>query len=69
MITKMTGTVNRVLDEEVRMQIGPLEYQILVPEFIRRILQHKHGEEITAWEKRAAAAQPWLQTALDSRVR
>ncbi len=49
MITKMTGIVNRVLDDEVRLQVGPLEYQILVPEFIRRILQHKHGEEITLY--------------------
>ena len=47
MITKMTGIVNRVLDEEVRLQIGPLEYQVLVPEFIRRTLQHKQGEVIT----------------------
>jgi Holliday junction DNA helicase RuvA len=49
MITKMTGTVNRVLDDEIRLQVGPLEYQILVPEFIRRILQHKHGEELTLY--------------------
>src|SRR5450755_2679501 len=49
MITKMTGIVNRVLDEEIRLQVGPLEYQILVPEFIRRILQHKHGEELTLY--------------------
>src|SRR5262245_33615010 len=47
MITKITGHVNRVLDEEIRLQVGPLEYQILVPEFIRRALQHKHAEEIT----------------------
>jgi holliday junction DNA helicase RuvA len=49
MITKITGTVNRVLDEEIRLQVGPLEYQILVPEFIRRILQNKNGEEITLY--------------------
>ena len=49
MITKMTGTVNRVLDEEIRLQVGPLEYQVLVPEFIRRALQHKQGEEITLY--------------------
>ena len=49
MITKMTGTVNRVLDDEIRLQVGPLEYQILVPEFIRRLLQHKHGEELTLY--------------------
>ena len=27
----------------------------------------KHTDEIKAWEKRMAAAQPWLQTARDSR--
>src|SRR4051795_1744835 len=27
----------------------------------------KHDDEIGAWEKRMAAAQPWLQTAQDSR--
>jgi Holliday junction DNA helicase RuvA len=49
MITKITGVVNRVLDEDVRLQVGPLEYQILVPEFIRRTLQHRHGDEITLY--------------------
>src|SRR5437773_6350820 len=47
MITKMTGVVNRVLDEEIRLQVGPLEYQVLVPEFVRRPLQHKLGQEAT----------------------
>ena len=36
MITKITGVLNRVLDEEVRLQVGPLEYEVLVPEFVRR---------------------------------
>ena len=27
----------------------------------------KHMDEIVSWEQRAAAAQPWLQTARDSR--
>jgi Holliday junction DNA helicase RuvA len=47
MITKITGVINRVLDEEIRLQVGSMEYQVLVPEFVRRILQHRHGEEIT----------------------
>jgi Holliday junction DNA helicase RuvA len=47
MITKITGIINRVLDEEIRLQIGALEYQVLVPEFVRRVLQHRHGEEVT----------------------
>ena len=29
----------------------------------------KHADEIKAWEKRTAAAFPWLQTAADSRMR
>ena len=36
MITKITGVLNRVLEEEVRIQVGPLEYQVMVPEFVRR---------------------------------
>ena len=47
MITKITGKLNRVLEEEIRLQVGPMEYQVMVPEFVRRILQHKHSEEIT----------------------
>jgi Holliday junction DNA helicase RuvA len=47
MITKITGLVNRVLDEEVRLQVGPLEYQVLVPEFVRRQVQGHVGQELT----------------------
>lgn len=47
MITKITGIVNRVLDEEIRLQVGPLEYQILTPEFVRRSIQTKLGQETT----------------------
>jgi Holliday junction DNA helicase RuvA len=47
MITKITGVLNRVLDEEVRLQVGPLEYQVLVPEFVRREVQGRLGQDIT----------------------
>ena len=47
MITKMTGTLTRVLDDEVRLQIGPIEYQLLVAEAVRRVIQMRSGEEIT----------------------
>jgi len=47
MITRITGIVNRVLDEELRLQVGPLEYQVLLPECVRRNLQMRSGEEIT----------------------
>jgi Holliday junction DNA helicase RuvA len=47
MITKITGVLNRVLDEEVRLQVGALEYQVLVPEFIRRRIHGGVGQELT----------------------
>jgi Holliday junction DNA helicase RuvA len=47
MITRITGMLNRVLDEEVRLQVGPLEYQVLVAEFVRRQIQGRVGQEVT----------------------
>jgi Holliday junction DNA helicase RuvA len=46
MITKMSGIVNRVLDEEIRLQVGPFEYQVLIPEVTRRALQERVGLEV-----------------------
>jgi Holliday junction DNA helicase RuvA len=39
--------LNRVLDEEVRLQVGAFEYQVLVPEFVRRQVQMRLGQELT----------------------
>src|SRR5947207_1528177 len=47
MITKMTGQLSRVLDEEVRLQVGPMEYQVLVPDFVRRQIQGHVSQSIT----------------------
>jgi Holliday junction DNA helicase RuvA len=47
MITKITGILNRVLEEEVRLQVGGLEYQVLVAEFVRRSVQGRLGQELT----------------------
>jgi Holliday junction DNA helicase RuvA len=47
MITAITGVLNRVHDEEVRLRAGPFEYAVLVPEFVRRQLQTRLGEEVT----------------------
>jgi Holliday junction DNA helicase RuvA len=49
MITKIAGLVNRVLDEELRLQVGALEYQVLVPEFVRRNVQTRLGQEIALY--------------------
>jgi Holliday junction DNA helicase RuvA len=47
MITKITGVLNRVLDEEVRLQVGALEYQVLVADFVRRQIQERVGQDLT----------------------
>jgi Holliday junction DNA helicase RuvA len=47
MITRITGKLNRILDEEARLQVGGMEYQVLIPEFVRRNLQTRLGEEAT----------------------
>jgi Holliday junction DNA helicase RuvA len=47
MITRITGRLNRVLDEEIRLQVGALEYQVLVPEFVRRQLQARVDQDVT----------------------
>jgi Holliday junction DNA helicase RuvA len=36
-----------VLDDEVRLQVGLLEYQVLVAEFVRRQVQGQVGNELT----------------------
>jgi holliday junction DNA helicase RuvA len=47
MITKITGVLTRVLDDEVRLQVGALEYAVLLPEFVRRAIQGRVGQEVT----------------------
>jgi Holliday junction DNA helicase RuvA len=47
MMTRITGILNRILDEEARLQVGAFEYQILVPEFVRRQIQTRNGQEVT----------------------
>lgn len=47
MLTKMTGVLTRVLDDEARLAVGPFEYQILISEAVRRVIQMRAGAEIT----------------------
>jgi Holliday junction DNA helicase RuvA len=49
MITKMTGMLSRARpdEDEVRLQVGAFEYQVLVPESVRRQIQLRTGQEIT----------------------
>lgn len=47
MITKMTGVLTRVIDDEARLQIDAFEYQVLLPESVRRVIQMRVGQEVT----------------------
>ena len=47
MMTKMTGTLVRVLDDEVRLAAGPFEYAVMVSEATRRHLQLRTGQDVT----------------------
>ena len=47
MIAKMTGVLVRVGDDDVRVQVGPFEYQVQIAEAVRRQLQLRTGETIT----------------------
>ena len=47
MITKITGRVVHVFEEELTLQVGPIEYQVLIPECTRRQLQRAQGEQIS----------------------
>jgi len=58
MITKITGRLNRTLDEEIRLQVGPMEYQVLVPEFVRRPLQVRIGEDVTLYTSEYMEGNP-----------
>jgi Holliday junction DNA helicase RuvA len=43
----MTGVLTRVFDDEVRLEVGPIEYQLLVSEAVRRQIQMRVGQEIS----------------------
>lgn len=47
MITNITGIVNRVFDDEARVQVGPIEYQVMLPDFVRRQLANRVGQELS----------------------
>jgi Holliday junction DNA helicase RuvA len=47
MINKITGILRSVHGEEISLEVNHFEYQVLVPEFVRRQVQQKLGETIT----------------------
>jgi Holliday junction DNA helicase RuvA len=47
MITKITGKLVRLGITEAILEVGPLEYEVFVPEFVRRQLQAEIGQTIS----------------------
>src|SRR5437870_4701439 len=46
MISRITGTLKLVQQDEITLEIDQFEYQVLIPEFVRRQLQQKLGEQV-----------------------
>ena len=47
MITKITGRLVHLSDNEATLEVGAFEYQVYVPEFVRRQLQPLIGEAVS----------------------
>ena len=47
MITKVTGRLLELSEDELSLGVGPFEHQVLIPEFTRRQLQQSVGQDIS----------------------
>ena len=47
MITRITGKLVRLGDDMARLEVGAFEYELFVPEFVRRQLQASLGSEVS----------------------
>lgn len=47
MITRITGVLNRLSEESARIEAGPFEYEVFVPEFVRRQIQGEVGKTVS----------------------
>ena len=47
MITRITGKLVRLGDDMARLEVGAFEYELYVPEFVRRQMQSSVGSEVT----------------------
>ena len=47
MITKITGRLLAVADDEATLGCGAFEYEVLIPEFARRQLQSRLGDDVS----------------------
>jgi Holliday junction DNA helicase RuvA len=49
LITKITGRLARVDDDLLTLAVGPFEYEVFIPEFVRRQLQGRIGQDVSLW--------------------
>lgn len=49
MITRITGQLVRLAEGEATVSAGPFEYQVYVPEIVRRQLQSQMDQPISLW--------------------
>lgn len=49
MITRITGTLTRLRETDAAIQIGAFEYQVYIPEIVRRQLQSHLGQTVSLW--------------------
>ncbi|MBL8824978.1 MAG: hypothetical protein JNJ77_20490 [Planctomycetia bacterium] len=47
MITRILGHLNRIVEDRIRLQVGAIEYELLVSEATKSSLTAKVGQEIT----------------------
>ncbi|MCA9071769.1 MAG: Holliday junction DNA helicase RuvA [Planctomycetaceae bacterium] len=47
MITKITGKLVSLNENEAALEVGAFEYQVFVPEFVRRQMQHLIGQSVS----------------------
>ncbi|MBX3449491.1 MAG: Holliday junction DNA helicase RuvA [Planctomycetaceae bacterium] len=47
MITRINGVLNRLSEESARIEAGPFEYEVFVPEFVRRQIQGEVGKTVS----------------------
>jgi 3-isopropylmalate/(R)-2-methylmalate dehydratase small subunit len=65
----VTQTISGPDGNDIAFEILPADRMRLLEGLDDIGLTLKHADEITAWEQRTATAQPWLQSARDSRAR
>ncbi len=47
MITNISGTLSQLAEDRATLQVGPLAYEVLIPDFVRSQLQSCMGQEIS----------------------